>query len=237
MSLWKNMPDLVIASLTFGYALVAILHICGLTMLCWLKFSPVNQRTILINLAISELGVALTLTVVYPLVLVDSCNKWCYLTDVFFVTFFTVTNKMLMIYLICDRMLEINLNIRYPLYFTEDNVRKIIMGLWMISGGYALIMVLFIRFDVVQIRVRKTIVTSVLVIQDSIIIVTAATTYAFLYRKVKNMLTGPNIQCQVQNSSSETPSSKFLLPSLIVASYIFLNLAGDIMFFLSHDLE
>ena len=226
------MSDSILASLTFGYAFVAVLHICGLTMLCWVRFSPVNQRTILIHLAISELGNALTLTIIYLFLQFKGCNHNCYLTEIFFATLFTVTNKMLIIYLICDRMLEVHLNIKYPLYFTENKVKKMIMGLWIVTAGYSLTIVLFVKFDVSTDKSRLAVMTSVVVVEDVIIVLTAVITYVILYRKVKNVIARSKVQTQVQNNDTDT-RSKFLLPSLIVASYMLLNLAGDVMFLCS----
>ena len=233
---WNGMDDNMVMSLITGYAIVAVWHICGLVLLYRIKFRPANQRTILLHLAFSELGVALTLTIVYLFLLPGKCNDDCYIADVFLFSFFAVGNKMVMLYLIFDRVIEIKLNIKYPLYFSNNCVKKILMTMWIFTGGYSLTLALLIKLyltnqDQTSRKTVKRVMTSVLILQDIMIIFSALITYAILYKKVRNMIFKENSQMRVPESNRRMSNSKFLLPTLIVASYITFNLAGDIMFF------
>ena len=235
--MWNGINSDITVSLISGFALVTLVHACGFVLLYRIKFNPVNQRTILLNLAFSELGIGLTLTVVYLFVLTKNCNQDCYLTDIFFAQLFTVTNKLVVIYLICDRVLEVQLNIKYPLYFSASNVQKIIMTLWFITGGYSLTLVMLVKLKWSTNKTIETVMTSVMVAEDTIIIVTSVITYIILYQKVRNITSEEQREKTVQHDSRKMKSSKFMLPSLIITSYIIFNLAGDIMFFYNLTLK
>ena len=228
----------------FGYTTVVLTHAFGLILLCTVKFKPANQRTILIHLALTEMSIGLSQTVIYTLMFNSKCGEKCGYTDHFFYLFFTVASQVIMLYLICDRLLEIQLNIKYPLYFSNGRVNRILVAVWMVSGFYSLIVIVFDRYDVGPQRLREILESCVLIGLDFIIIFTALVSYIFLYNKVKRIVADEDKQKRTQNTNNDRftnnsikkrgHTSKFLLPTLIVATYLLFNVSGNTIYYYKH---
>ena len=221
-----------------GNCLAALVHITGLCLLFLVKFKPVNQRRIVINLAWTELGTDVNQIVVYSFLLMGSCgwSSVCAYVDQFFYVLFVGLNKLLIMYMMIDRVLDIHLNMRYPLYFTKQVVGRILAALWMLCAILALAMVFFRKYNIgAMSKVSLGYFDyCFLMSEDVAIVVIAVTTYSFLYVKVRRFHEMDKRQHNSVRGSSpniRSPTSKFLMPSLITAIYLMFNTTGDVMLY------
>ena len=217
-----------------GYSFVAVIHLFGLLLLRRVKFQPTNQRIVIINLAFAELFLNLHQFIVHIFLMMDRCDihTLCDLVDKFFYLFLGNANKLIMIYLIIDRLLDVHLHIRYPLYFTEQRVTYIMLAIWLLCFIYAILVIILIRFKIGN---RQAITWFVLLFHigiDTVIVLSALITYIFLYMKVRHFRAidisqrraGKNNDIKVSNKT------KFLLPCLIIATYLVFNNTANVMF-------
>ena len=120
-----------------GYFFAALIHMIGLLLLWKVKFKPVNQRIIISHLAFSELVNNVLQGVVYAVLTAGKWNKmWSYF-DQFFYAFFVGANKLIMLYLICDRMRGIYMHTKYPIYFISKRVKIISFSLWFFCCSFS----------------------------------------------------------------------------------------------------
>ena len=71
-----------------------------------------------------------------------------------------------------------------------------------------------------------------LVVSDSTIVISASITYIFLYMKVRHFCAIDNSQRKAGKSSKINVSkkAKFLLPCLMIATYLVFNITANVMF-------
>ena len=224
-----------------GYFIAALIHALGLSLLHRVHFQPASQRLLIIHLAWTELCTSLSQALVYTFLVDGRCYPYsiCSFIDKFNYRLFGGTSKLIMIYLICDRAFDIYFHLRYPLYFTQQTVKKVLMTLWVVGVTFALISVLMGKFriggEMIQENWRQyegIFITVFFLGTDSLIVITAVITYMYLYLKVRKILA--NSQGNAQQDNTRTPqSSKFLLPCLIIATYLIFNLTGTVLHFYS----
>ena len=214
-----------------GHGLAAFTHFVGLFLLHRIKFRPANQRIVLIHLAFAELCINITQTIVYAFLMTGRCqrNSICDYVDRFVFGLFSGTSKLIMICITCDRLLEIVLNLKYPIYVTKQRVKKIIVVLWTFSGAFYLIIVLIDIFKIATHILTGTLCYSLLIAKDVVIFITALLTYSFLYMKVKRFRALDQSQKRAQKCSKSSHKSKFLLPCLVIATYLMFNTTGDVL--------
>ena len=214
-----------------GHGFAAFTHLVGLLLLYRVKFQPVNQRIVIIHLAVTELCTNISQTIVYTLLMTGRCERKsvCDYVDRFIYSFVAGTTKLIMIYITCDRLLEIVMHLRYPIYFTKERVKKIILFLWTFSGIFAFITVLIYMFNIATLKLTGTIRYSILITKDFVIFITAFMTYSFLYLKVKRFHALDQSQMRTRKCSKTSQNSKFLLPCLVIATYLMFNTTGDVL--------
>ena len=228
-----------------GYIFAALIHIVGLLLLYKTKFEPVNQRTIMINLACSELAINLLLAIVHTVVTKGLCKpeSICPYFALFIYVFFVSANKLIMLCLIFDRMLDVYLHLKYPIYFSNNRVKRILMSLWLFSGAFSLTHVLM-RIFKIALPTRRKILNVFLNGLNSIIVITVLMTYGFLYSKVRRFLAIDRRQGRVQpkddnssnnNSLEKNQRANFLLPCLIISTFIMFNATGDLLILYKND--
>ena len=183
----RNIRRSLIPAFVFGHALVAIVHLIGFILLYRVKFRPVNQRLLLLNLSFTELCIGLSQSIVYSILLFD-CDADCDLTDTFFNASLHILNKAIMIYLICDRALEICLNIKYPLYFNEERTKKVLACMWVLSVAFVLILVLLLKFGTNLEKYVYMTLAGIVLGEDALVCVAAISTSFYFYIKVKSLL-------------------------------------------------
>ena len=214
-----------------GYGLVALIHMVGLVLILKGKFHPANQRLMIINLALTEFCFNVHQVIVYTFLMAGLCDVICEWVDYFLYLLFAGANKLIMIYLICDRLLDVQLHLRYPIYFTEKRVKKILLALWIFCGIYAPALIIFDYFKIGNSLFRKTIEMFFFIGSDIIIVVSALVTYSFLYAKVRRFRAFDKSQRKAGRNSNIRSSnkSKFFLPCLIIATYLIFNTSADVM--------
>ena len=217
-----------------GYSFAALLHLLGLHLLRLVKFKPTNQRIMIIHLAFAELCINLHQSVVHIFLMVDRCdiNSTCDYVDNFFYLLLGNANKLIMIYLIVDRLLDIYLHLRYPLYFSEQRVKNIILAVWLFCSLYSLTIIMLNRSNIGYRQMITLIVFLFTITSDTIIVTSALITYIFLYIKVRHFRAIDNSQRIAGLKSNITVSNKakFLLPCLIIATYLAFNSTANVMF-------
>ena len=135
-----------------------------------------------------------------------------------------------MIYLICDRAFDIYFHMRYPLYFTQQTTKRVLVALWIVCAIFALLMVPMEKF---KIQPAVQIILSIFFIgTEVLIVVTAMITYSYLYIKVRQILANSHVLAHSGNTR-QSQISKFLLPCLIIATYLIFNLTGIVLMFYS----
>lgn len=125
------------------YSIPLILHAFGIYLLHLAKGSKIQigQRLYLLNLSISEfliclLGILRRVALIHDFTIAycsihliqGGCAMFTYHVITIFITF--------------DRLFEIFLNIRYPIYFTQARIKKILFGIW--GVGMLFTIVLFV---------------------------------------------------------------------------------------------
>ena len=225
----KNLLPAFIA----GYSIVALIHLLGLLLLRLVKFQPINQRIVIIHLALAELCFNLSQALVYIFLMIGRCDNYstCNHVDIFFFLLFGTANKLIMIYLIIDRLLDIHLHLRYSLYFPEQRVKNITLAIWFFCCIYAFTVVMLFRFRIRHLQVFWFVLVF-LVASDAITVISAMITYVFLYIKVRRFCAIDNSQKRAGNNSNIIVSTKakFLLPCLMIATYLIFNIPANVMF-------
>ena len=226
-----NIRRHLLPAFTVGYGVTALIHLVGILLLRRVKFQPVNQRIVITHLAFTEFFTNSFQVLVYTLLIVGQCepNSICDSVDYLIYLFVMGTNKLIMVYLIFDRLLDIQLHLKYPLYFTKSRVKKIMLSFWIISGILATVIFLF---KILKIGSRKWIGTAAycyIIFTDIVIVLTALITYSFLYVKVRRFHSMDESQKGMRKGSKSSYKSKFLLPCLIIATYLMFNTTGDIL--------
>ena len=166
--------------------MAALIHALGLSLLHRVRFRPANQRLLIIHLAWAELCTSLSQALVYTFFANGRWNPYstCSFMDKFVYRLFGGTSKLIMIYLICDKAFDIYFHMRYPLYFTQQTVEKVMIVLWSIGFSHALTTVLMEKFKV---QAYIVILYTFRLGTDALIVITASITYSYLFFKVRQI--------------------------------------------------
>ena len=232
----RDIRKKLLPAFIFGHSLTALIHSFGLLLLLRIKFKPANQRTLLTHLSFSELCYNLHQVTIFMILWRNGrCDSSCEYVDYFCYLFFAGTNKLIMIYLICDRLLDIQLSIKYPLYFTEERVRRILLVIWFCCGVFSLVMISFWISDIARLTLMK-IVLLYMSSSNIVIIITALVTYIILYLKVRHFRHIDRSQRRAVGNDNFRVyhRSKFLLPCLLIATYLLFNSTADVMILYKH---
>ena len=182
-----------------------------------------NQRLILLNMAASEFFVSFMQCVEWTRhgVLDHSNNKlqghpYCYV-ERFFTYCSLFGNRLFMLHLIVDRLLDIRLNMKYDVYFHKGTLMRIIAGLWSVAAIIAIIL------DVVfRCRADKDFIYVYFGL-DLTIVLTAIATYSYFYYRVRVML-------KFEGGLITRRRYKFLVPFVMVLTYIVFNFTSTSIF-------
>ena len=211
-----------------GYSLGALLHFVGLVLLCKVKTKFVNQRMITVHLAVTEMLNCL----VQASVVVTGLAKYqvyeLYVVFQFFIVFSIMNSKLIMMYVTLDRLLDILLHMKYTLYFTKRRVMMILSVLWCVSittGITASILIQDVRNREIRIRINE-IRNYLFFTLDMFITLNAVITYTCLYMKVRKALHNTHTPAG-QNGGRQNPLAKFVVPCVLVSTYIVFNVTGS----------
>ena len=214
-------------------SLVAILHLCALILLLNARTKLKNQRLIMINLSLTELMYCMDNVLIYSVefatqsTLVELKNRALLVATSSAVMMFTMANKFVVLYLIVDRFLDIFFHMKYPLYFTKFRVKCILCLLWVTSIIYGLTLAAYIIIRRER-NFSMIIHNYVSLCVDACVTVTAVTTYAYFYKKTRRMPKGSIGSAQNRSTSFVNP--KFLVPFLVIFTYLLFNVSSSITF-------
>ena len=222
--------------------LTAILHLIGLVLLCKIPSRIANQRLITTHLVISELFFCTTEAVLYFFKMFDVEWKnwdetqieslWLYITHFGSTTLFVTANKLFMFHIILDRFFDIALHLKYPLYFQRKKVVRIILCWWISCSCYCMVMVVLVMHpSILDFPAAWTIHNFVSMIIDSSIALAAVGTYLYFYRKVKAMTKQDKARINIDLSKQSFAfGRKFLIPFLMIFSYLVFNISATIIY-------
>ena len=208
--------------IVFAYIICIILHCIGIRLLIKAKVKPNSQRLITVNLALAEILQSLMnlyLIVMGIAKLNASLGKMGY-TETFVFLVATYIKRCTMLYMTIDRFLDVKLNIKYSIYFTNKKVISILIAIWIIVITGAMISCLVAGFsksvDLVD-TIQATEIYRYLAL-DIIITLIAVLVYTYLYKLARKV--AHSIQQQSANANSiYRTKSKFRVPAMIVFSY------------------
>ena len=208
-----------------GYALAVAVHVIGLVLLFKSRGDLPNQRLITINLAASEMMMCLWAVIVYGRALCSIQMSDAFFYASFFGQFTLYTNiRFVMLHMIIDRFLYIWLNLKYAIYVTEKNLFKIIVTYWCVSMAIGLILTLSVKYIIDD---SLFVPAYVILALDIFIVISAVTTYVYLFWKVRILARGPT-----NHSTIPIPSVVWLklkIPTLMNLTFIAFNGIGSII--------
>ena len=142
-----------------------------------------------------------------------------------------------MIYLTLDRLFEIVLNIKYPVYWSEEKARNLLIVTWVVSG---LITVAFcIAHGLLEWAWEPVIFTYFFPTMEFLFVFLAITTYIFIFRKYKITRISPAPNLEILKLSPKTRKrrrssfyifrrSKFFIPVLLILTFLIFMVGADL---------
>ena len=212
-------------------------HLFGIVLVCRMTMTASNQKLLITNLSSTELLYSLIMSTQTIL------KMLCLDRHVIFVIFYWIVllisfaaNKLMMLYLILDRLADIYLHMRYPLFITKARVVKILVALWMLAFIYgAIISVLSFSENnfLNSFHGESDYIQSynyVMLAIDTTITIVAVTTYLYFYSKVSSIVKRTRSQGKQIKDMNRNYRKKFLIPFLMVATYLAFNVISTVLF-------
>ena len=209
-----------------GFSIPTVLHIIGIFLLYKAKGGLKNQRIITLNLAIAEMLICLLNVIILITSLVKNLmtSRYIIILHCLYASLF-LTIRFAMLHIIIDRFLDIWLNIKYPIYMSSKNLRRIIIVQWIFGFVFSSCFVLLYWFDYIHHHSFATIRFCM----DIIILISALFTFTYLFVKVKNIVQENANQGREQNRASSI-WFRFKIPVAMVTTFILFNISGSICF-------
>ena len=219
-------------------SLSSLFHLCGIMLLYRMTGTANNQKLLIINLSCSELLFSLELSTYTILKMLNSYKHPAFVIfDWIVILTSTTANKLLILYLILDRFADIYFHMKYSLFFTKARVIKILSVLWVFSIVYGtVIAVLTIwsngfkdpyieKSNYIQSYNYFTLVV------DATITVVAVGTYLYFYSKVSSIIKRTKSEEKQRNQGMDRKQNrKFLIPFLMIATYLVFNVSSTVLF-------
>ena len=218
------------------------IHLVGIALLCKTQSDLQNQTIIMINLSLTEMLFCINLCIPFIGKIALDEEEWDELKylksfnlGIDMSTF--IVNKMVMLYLIIDRFLDIKLHMKYPLYFTKTRVTRILCLFWLLGAVYGGTQGTLFQQKIIPSKVAWRNHNFVSMSLDIVITVVTISTYAYFLYKVRSMLRiDQNNNSNHSNSKNKSAkrhyTSKFIIPFLILATYLVFNVTSSILFVL-----
>ena len=186
-----------------GFGVPCLLHLIGFFLLYCVKMRLVNQRLILLNVAASECFASFMQIVEglrfvvfrYPDFKILG-KPYCY-AERFFIFFSHFGMRIIMLYLIFDRFLDIHLGVRYAYMFHQGIVKKVIASLWLIAAIFA------VSLNIIFQCKAEIGIWFALFALDSLEAIVAAVTYIYFYFKVR-----ASIKFRKQNAAATSKNGQ-----------------------------
>ena len=204
-----------------GYSVAFFCHLIGLILLKTVKVAIVNQRIIIINLALSEM-LSSCLQVVSSILALNQIRSKALL---FFIATCGLVTKFIMLHLIMDRAIVVRFHLKYQIYFTKNRVKLVSFLLWFLSAFVSLGFILVAEIYLSYLKVNVIIIFTYLGI-DSLIVISSVATYAYLFFVTVKSEKNLNGSCRKNTTKI---LSKYKVPCLITATYIVFNFTGMVL--------
>ena len=218
--------------------LSSLFHFFGIVLLSRMARAASNQKLLIISLSGTELLYSLQMSVSTILKMLNS-DKHVVFIIAYWILISTAlaANKLMMLYLVMDRFADIYLHMRYPLFFTKTRVVKILVALWMfafVHGTVTSVVAIWANDFKDPLEVESEYVQSYnyfTLIIDAAITVSAVTTYLYFYSKVSSIVKRTKSQAKQRHQGmNRNQMKKFLIPFLMVATYLMFNVSSNVLF-------
>ena len=217
----------------------AIIHTLGCYLLIrqYKDGKDTPQQVYLINLALAESTQNFFSAFMSPFFCkMDLLKNAVYAIDKFQETFVIITvvsvnlvYYMSMIFITFDRLLEILLNIKYPLYWNVCKSKYLILSTWLTSAVVCIICLVSYTIDGFD---YYPYVWYVYLSADFIFVFTALITYIFIFRKYRQTRVHPSRNISNQRGIFHVfRKSRFYISVLLITSFLCFKVTADFLFF------
>ena len=218
---------------TVLFVVACILHVAGLILLTKVKPKPDNQRMILMNLAVVEILYAFSL-IIYTTQR-STAESWQMTFDFSWISIFAVF-QLLMLYIVTDKTATIYLHMRYPVIFTRQKVRVILVLFWIFGASIGMVATLVQIFTSIERTQVIMVWTYSYLAMDILIIFVFVSQFTYFFRKVKYIQRCNNkTLANVVNKPFVRTVPRFMLPGVIVGTYVLFCLTSTILRLLNFD--
>ena len=212
--------------LVAGFTVTSVVHSFGLWLLYVVKTLPQNQRILIFHLSAIEIVYSWIVVIDEPL---SNSGKKAIISN--FNHFYDFTMPLLVLVMrfavlsiIFDRFLAIFLNIKYPLYVTSKRLAWTIAGEWFISC--TCMISLTIHRENEDKDAAEEILGPLVIVLDTIVVLSALTTYIYFFLKVIKM----KMQINDSNGGQRGVAvKKFIVPFAMVATFILFNVTCTVL--------
>ena len=216
--------------LIFLYAFSGFLQITGIYVLCYTKRLKANQRLILMHVSINHIGFAVVFIYKLLKVIINDEEQHDDVFIAYFRGILGATYPLLMHYLSIDRMLEIYLHLKYPIYFTKRVSYFIIIMLWFISSVFGIINSILCYY---RHKLYEKIPKYIYPLMSWSVLFTVLFVYIYLYQKWR----GLQKHAPKMTKCSPAKSKRFLIPFLVVFSFILFEIFGSTISIIQNTTE
>ena len=221
-----------------------VVHMIGLYCLICLRRSAMNgsQRLFLLHLSLSELCLSLLEMMKRFIYITINSNDNIVMEYIKIIQFSSaaMVYYFIMIYMTTDRFFAIYLNVKYKLYWSEHKARRLLISTWLVF--FILAIVISLLYNYKSIDYNKLFYIYTWPITEAVFLIVAFGTYGYVIHKVhkrnktssvyrtssppsrnNNTITGIS-----QHNNSIIMQPAFYLPTLLISSFVLLQVAPDL---------
>ena len=207
--------------LVFLSAFSAVLQVIGVYVLYHTNNLRATQRMILINVGFDHI-LCLISSIPRNIQGLDEYSWLAYVP--------AFNYALIMHYLSIDRMLEIYLHLKYPIYMTKKVSHFIIVLLWLISSLLVAVVLLVTYFHP---NFEEKLFMFIFAIMIWCALCTAVFVYSYIYRK----WTVLRKDAQGTRQCARANTNAFLLPVLVVFTFILFQGSGSVIIIIQNTAE
>ena len=203
-----------------------VLHMIGCVLLCVTKIQVANQRKILIHLSVVEMLLSFFVAVNFTMLYYLKVQQWRYV-ELFSQTLFGFLHKCFMFYLLIDRVMDIYFHLSYPIICSQGRVTLALFTLWILNiiGAIVTVAIAWFHRSYIDTMIKSIYFYTV---TDFLILLMTICCFSYLYLKVRHIVHGRRSRTTYNHDqhTMRLMRKKFLLPCLIVCTYILFNSTG-----------
>lgn len=152
-----------------------------------------------------------------------------------------VTLFFVMLFLTVDRFFEIYLNIKYSLYWSTKRSKYMMTAVWIVTVFHSVALTISVRYGYKN-NIDELFLLHIHPTKDAVFLIAAGVTYGYIVMKLvrlsplnnKHFEKASTRDSHTNTSRRSTATSKLLLPSLIILTYIVFMVFPNIVFFCWH---